>query len=234
MPRIKTTLLQIAVLSCALTVALSLNYLYAWTGPTGTAPNNNVNLPINTGTATQVKDGNISVGAAANGSTTLGFIAYGAAATKGWQRIGGTAAPTQLLDLSGTAGVDGIKFPDGTTQVTGTRCVTSPELAVGWNSSATWNHGLGAQPTLLIPYLVNKVADKGYVPGDTFYLGAQTGDSTSAAGVSLLPGSTAVTIIWQNTGGTNLTEFIVNKTSPHSYSYILNTSWRLVLRACVI
>ena len=215
MIRIKTTLLQIAVLSSALTLALSLNYLYAWTGPTGTAPNNNVTLPINTGTATQVKNGGLSVGNIVNTASDFGLISYG--------KVRST--------------IGGIQFPDGTVQTsaaTGTNCVTSPELAVGWNSSATWNHGLGAQPTLLIPTLVNKVADKGYVPGDIFYLGAQTGDSTSAAGVSLLPGSTAVTIIWQYTGGTNLTEFIVNKTSPHTYSYILNTSWRLVLRACVI
>lgn len=36
-------------------------YAATWTGPTGTAPNNNVAAPINVGTASQIKDGPLSV-----------------------------------------------------------------------------------------------------------------------------------------------------------------------------
>ena len=42
-------------------VVTGLSVLYAWTGPTGTAPLNNVFAPINTGTDTQLKDGPLSV-----------------------------------------------------------------------------------------------------------------------------------------------------------------------------
>lgn len=213
---ITRTLLQLLFLSLIISFALGVNYLLAWTGPTGTAPNNNAAAPINVGTTPQVKLESLSVGKSAPTATDYGLISYG--------KIRST--------------IGGVEFPDGTVQatagLTSTNCTTSPELAVGWNSSATWNHGLGARPTLMMPYLVNKVADKGYVPGDMVYLGTQTGDVNGAAGVTLLPSSTAVTILWQNTGAVNATEYIINKSPPHSYSYILNTSWRLVLRVCVL
>jgi len=128
MSRIKTTLLQLCILACALTIALSLNYLYAspyaWTGPTGTAPDDNVGAPINITNATQVKDGNVSVGLGTNstavGLNPLGLTIAGSQRVEGWLKVGdgATGNPTQLLDLTGTAGVDGIKFPDGTVQTT--------------------------------------------------------------------------------------------------------------------
>jgi len=112
----KKFIYQTILIGSALSFALGVNYLYAWTGPTGVAPNNNVSAPLNIGTNAQVKDGNVSVGASANGLTTLGLSVYGAQYIKGWLKVGNTGTPTQLLELSGTSGVDGIKFPDGTVQ----------------------------------------------------------------------------------------------------------------------
>jgi len=118
------TLIQLSILTTALTIALSLNYLYAWTGPTGTAPANNVGAPINITNATQVKDGNVSVGLGTNstavGLNPLGLTIAGSQRVEGWLKVGdgATGNPTQLLDLTGTPGTDGIKFPDGTVQTT--------------------------------------------------------------------------------------------------------------------
>ncbi len=107
---------QALCLAGVIALALGINYLSAWTGPTALPPNSNVAAPLNVGTTNQVKDGNLSVGAGANTNTTIGLSTYGAHVVKGWQTIGAVTAPTQLLELKGTAGTDGIKFPDGSVQ----------------------------------------------------------------------------------------------------------------------
>ena len=87
MTLLKRTLLQTVILGIALSLALSLNYLSAWTGPTGTAPNNNVGAPLNITTATQVKDGNVSLGLGTN--STAGGINPLGLTLAGSQRIEG-------------------------------------------------------------------------------------------------------------------------------------------------
>ena len=140
----KKFIYQTILIGSALSFALGVNYLYAWTGPTGVAPNNNVSAPLNIGTNAQVKDGNVSVGASANGLTTLGLSVYGAQYIKGWLKVGNTGTPTQLLELSGTSGVDGIKFPDGTVQ---TSAASGPRVIQGGAlihaQSVTINAGWG-------------------------------------------------------------------------------------------
>jgi hypothetical protein len=113
--RYTTKITQMFFLGALVAVALGLNYLAAWTGPTATAPNGNVDAPVNTGTTAQVKDGNVSVGRSTNATTTLGFSAIGRAYTTGWLTVGSNAAPTQILDLRGPVG-KGIRFADGTVQ----------------------------------------------------------------------------------------------------------------------
>ena len=126
MSHITTTLTQLALLTTALVLALTLNYAFAapWVGPPGVAPTNNVAMPLNVTNTPQVKDGNVSVGASGNTNTTIGLSTYGASVVKGWQTLGGITAPTQLLDLKGTPGTDGIKFPDGTVQVSAAKVGT--------------------------------------------------------------------------------------------------------------
>ena len=53
---------KFSLLTAILIISLTINYLQAaWTGPTATAPQNNTDAPINTGTATQNKDGTLGV-----------------------------------------------------------------------------------------------------------------------------------------------------------------------------
>ena len=61
MNRFKKLLLQTSVLAVALVFAMGLQYAYAWTGPTGTAPANNVAAPINTSSTAQSKDGALAI-----------------------------------------------------------------------------------------------------------------------------------------------------------------------------
>ena len=73
----------------------------AWTGPTGSAPNNNVSAPLNVGTATQDKSGTIGVnGLAVFGNTLLG----GAVGSNSYLNFGTTAGTSGygLWDNSGT------------------------------------------------------------------------------------------------------------------------------------
>ncbi|HCR52217.1 TPA: hypothetical protein DIV48_01045 [Candidatus Kaiserbacteria bacterium] len=52
------------ILALVLGVGLSIGatYVYAWTGPTGTAPNNNTPPPINTSATAQTKSGGLTAG----------------------------------------------------------------------------------------------------------------------------------------------------------------------------
>jgi len=121
MKSVRTQVLQSLMLSCVIASALGINYLSAWTGPTALPPGNNAATPLNIGTTTQVKDGNMSVGSSANntaGVNPLGFSVVGSQYINGWLKVGDGASgvATQPLELVGTAGTDGIKFPDGSVQ----------------------------------------------------------------------------------------------------------------------
>ncbi|MEK7582103.1 MAG: hypothetical protein AAB488_02140 [Patescibacteria group bacterium] len=64
MPNFKNELFQsLKTLALALILSVGVSYVYAWTGPIGTPPNDNTDAPINTGTVSQVKDGGLSVDA---------------------------------------------------------------------------------------------------------------------------------------------------------------------------
>ena len=89
-----THFLQSIVISSVLALALGINYLSAWTGPTALPPGNNTAAPLNIGTTNQVKDANLSVGHSANTATDYGLVSYG--------RVRST--------------IGGFEFPDGTVQ----------------------------------------------------------------------------------------------------------------------
>lgn len=98
----------------------------AWTGPTGTPPNNNVAAPINVGTVNQVKNGNIGVNGLAvfgnsilsanaylNWGTTAGAAGYGIRDHAGvleFKNSGGTWASLQSLLYGGTQWTTGSGF----------------------------------------------------------------------------------------------------------------------------
>lgn len=65
--------------------------VFAWTGPTGAPPNNNVSAPVNVGTVDQVKNSGLSV-------NTLAV--FGRTGITGNTGIG-VATPTQRLDVQG-------------------------------------------------------------------------------------------------------------------------------------
>ncbi len=109
----------------------------AWTGPTGTAPANNVDAPINTGASAQLKSGNLGVnglavfgdtllqsGAYLNWGATTGSPGYGIHDNAGvleFKNAGGIWASfnaTIQAFFSGGNSVAQVKFADGTVQTT--------------------------------------------------------------------------------------------------------------------
>lgn len=70
MSTLKKEFLQSAkILALALILSAGVSYVYAWTGPTATAPNNNTAAPINVGDTAQGKTGNLGVGTASPART---------------------------------------------------------------------------------------------------------------------------------------------------------------------
>ena len=74
-----------------LTLAIFATTAIAWTGPSGTPPNNNVAAPINVSTSNQIKDGSLGVGALA---------VYGNQYTQGNLGVG-VPSPGQKIDVNG-------------------------------------------------------------------------------------------------------------------------------------
>ena len=89
-----TFALSLLVFSFILFAAAS----YSWTGPTGTAPANNVSAPINVGTASQVKSGALSVN---------GLSVYGSQYISGNLGIGASAGAWKVYATGGQYGIYG-------------------------------------------------------------------------------------------------------------------------------
>ena len=126
----------------------------AWTGPTATAPGNNVAAPLNVGSVNQIKNGNIGVnGLAVFGSTLLGgsdgsnaYLNFGATAGTGgygiwdnngtlnFRNTGGTWQPLQTImqnfltingiTTNGSGQVTQITFSDNSTMMTASSTAT--------------------------------------------------------------------------------------------------------------
>jgi len=99
-----------------LVVGISLQMVRAnWVVPTGPAPSGNIAAPVNTGgtlvTPPQRKTGSLAVDGAFFDVKNNLYVESG--------NVGiGTTTPSAKLEIGGTAGTDGIKFPDGTLQTT--------------------------------------------------------------------------------------------------------------------
>lgn len=99
-------ILQIASLSLVLTAMVG--GAYAWQSPISSPPGSNSSPYINISSDSQTKSGPIW----ANSFLTEGGGYFGG-------NVGiGVTNPQAKLHIGGTAGVDGIKFPDGTVQTT--------------------------------------------------------------------------------------------------------------------
>ena len=113
----KIILENVRLMLLATIFSLGLGIAFAWTDPTGAPPTGNVLTPINRSASSQVKDGGFWAG-------SLG-VSNGLVVEAGNVGIG-TIAPTAKLEIAGTPGVDGIKFPDGTVQTTAVAPYVAP------------------------------------------------------------------------------------------------------------
>jgi hypothetical protein len=96
----KKILSNLKVLSLAVILSLGLSYVYAWTGPTDTAPNGNVAAPLNTSTAAQTKPGDLTVNSISATQHCIGASCINAWPVGGSDNLGNHTA-TQDLNLSG-------------------------------------------------------------------------------------------------------------------------------------
>jgi len=79
---------------------------YSWTGPTGSAPNNNVAAPVNTSATSQIKSGGLGVGSLVvsggtviNSGTVTGLEIYTANQSPWGLRIMNNSAPYRGLEM---------------------------------------------------------------------------------------------------------------------------------------
>jgi len=208
---ISTTVLQLTFLSCVVALALGINYLAAWTGPSASPPNSNVAAPVNIGTTNQVKDANLSVGHSANTATDYGLIAYG--------RIRST--------------VGGFEFPDGTVQATAASTVSTAVYSgvFGASGSVTINppyssieiRGKNRQPNGSSTFYVNDLYVSVFNSAGVWKYAWQifefTGTGTLATGVQQCVGGAGITAcITANAGGTFT--IVGNATSGYGTSYM--------------
>lgn len=64
---------SLKTLLLAVILSIGVSYVYAWTGPTATAPDGNVSVPINVGATSQVKSGGLWVSSlGTDGGATFG------------------------------------------------------------------------------------------------------------------------------------------------------------------
>lgn len=125
----------------ALILSVGVSYVFAWTGPTATAPNGNTPAPINVSATSQVKSGGLGVTNLVADSLCLGIncITSWPSGGAGWTTSGtniyntntgnvgiGTATPSQKLDVTGNV--------KGTGLCIGSDCRTS------WPSSLVGTH----------------------------------------------------------------------------------------------
>ena len=87
-------------------------YVVAWEEPGSAPPGDNVSAPINVSGTSQDKSGALRIGGVFRTDSETVLAVLGG-------NVGiGTTNPTAKLHIGGTAGTDGIKFPDGTLQTT--------------------------------------------------------------------------------------------------------------------
>ena len=119
----------IKILILAIAFSLGASLVYAWTGPTATAPNGNTATPINTSATSQVKSGGLWLGslgtdggAIFGGSVTSPQFCIGASCVASWP-----PGPTGPTGATGATGATGPQGPIGLTGDTGLTGATGPQ-----------------------------------------------------------------------------------------------------------
>jgi hypothetical protein len=115
----KIILENVRLMILATIFSLGLGIAFAWTDPASAPPTGNTPVPVNLGSVHQIKTGGLWVG-------SFG-VSNGLVVEAGNVGIG-TVAPTAKLEIAGTPGVDGIKFPDGTVQTTAVAPYVAPPV----------------------------------------------------------------------------------------------------------
>lgn len=194
-----STLNYIKILALALALSLGVSIVYAWTGPTATAPGGNTPTPINTSATSQVKSGGLWLGslgtdggAVFGGSVTSPQFCLGAACVTSWPP--GPTGPQGPAGPAGAAGATGATGPQGPAGATGSTGATGPQGPQGPYGTVldTWygNHysGSGGAEYATIFYDTNNA---GYYadPNGTSRMNYTVNDNTYVYGNSTVAGA---------------------------------------------
>lgn len=141
----------------------------------GTAPSPNTGIKFEKSGATagylyvRGSDGALIMYPGASGANNLTIAASGDVGI-------GTSSPTAKLHVTGTAGTDGIKFPDGTLQTTAPKPISASASA---QSPATTNRFLGPTVTVTVRSTSQQIA---------VVANSALGSSVGGTGLKLFPG----------------------------------------------
>ncbi|MDP3957915.1 MAG: hypothetical protein Q8Q36_00440 [bacterium] len=106
MPFISKELLQsLKTLVIALILSIGVSQVFAWTGPTATAPGGNASAPVNVGATAQTKSGGLTVGSLGMTGTTAA-LSGGAESTYGAATIRGSKNGWSGLNFKDAAGTN--------------------------------------------------------------------------------------------------------------------------------
>lgn len=109
-----------------------------------------------------------------------------------------------------------------------TESFTSADQVITSAGQLVLAHSLTGTPLLIVPVLVNQIADQNYAPGDIFQVGYDT-DSTTNRGIGLVADATNLTIRY----GSSANVFTgVNKTTGVRAAFV-NANWKLRMCAFV-
>ncbi len=159
--------IKIVLLSIVISFGVSL--VYAWNGPVSAPPNYNTYTPINVSVTSQTKAGSLWTGA---------FLTEGGGYFGGNVGIG-EANPQAKLHIGGTAGVDGIMFPDGTVQTTAyVGVVSAPPGSETFTSNGTFTVPANVRSITV------EVRGAGGGGGQGFNFGSRSGVSGGGGGGS--------------------------------------------------
>ncbi len=160
---------DIKIILLSIVISFGISLVYAWNGPLSTPPNNNTYTPINVSLTSQTKSGSLWAGA---------FLTTGGGYFGGNVGIGQTN-PQAKLHIGGTAGVDGIMFPDGTVQTTAyIGQVQAPPGSQTFDSSGTFTVPAN------VGSITVEVRGGGGGGGTGFSWGARSGSSGGGGGGS--------------------------------------------------
>ena len=96
----------IKVLILTIIFSLGIGYIYAWTGPNGAPPTQNVSAPLNVGSTTQDKEGKLRINTSLTSPFVLGLEVFGSAFVENNVGIG-IQNPSAKIDVDGAVRIRG-------------------------------------------------------------------------------------------------------------------------------